>query len=367
MSDLLVEGWRGHLAETLHRGDIAVTDSTGRILLRAGDPAAKVTYWRSSAKPFQAMVAVYTGAMDRFERVSADLAMLCASHNGEDVHTERVMAMLGRLGLGPEHLQCGAHPPSDPQTAHNLQQQGLPPSSLHSNCSGKHTGMLAVSLQVGADPAGYLAPDHPVQRLIHENVGTCAGVPPDQIAVAVDGCGVPTFALPVDRMALAFARLADPDSLVGLAGFETGLPTYDPPTGDRRRAAAAEVWQAMISHPYLVAGRRRLDTDLMQVTRGRLVAKMGADGVYCVGIPAAAAAASPVLAAAHPAGGVGLALKMEDGVGKFREAAVVAALTQLALLSPVEREALAPYHTPVLRNVAGRAVGEIRPVFRLQG
>lgn len=367
MAEILVEVRRGELTELVFRGDVAVVDATGRLLCAAGDPAVKQTYWRSSAKPFQAMVAVYTGAAARFGLGSADLALLCGSHSGEPVHTEGVLSILRRLGLGPESLQCGAHPPTDGATALELERRAEAPGSLHSNCSGKHAGMLAICVHLGADPNTYRDADHPVQRLIRENIASCADLPLMDVGYAVDGCGVPTFALTVDRMALAFARLVQPAILAATVGQENGVPGLHPPDGDARAAAAAQVGAAMTGHPYLVAGRRRLDTDLMQVTHGRLLAKMGADGVYCIGVPPAAAAASPVLGPQLPPGGfgVGVAIKMEAGVARYREVVAVETLRQLGLLTEQGMDALAGYHAPPVLSVAGQRVGEVQTVFRL--
>lgn len=344
----LVEITRGPLVETIHRGALAVVDAAGNLLYRAGDPRGKVAYWRSAAKPFQAMPVVYSGAADRWGFAPADLALFAASHNGEPAHTGRVQAVLERIGLGPGHLRCGAHLPYDPETAQAVQRAGQPPSSLHSNCSGKHAGMLALALHLGADPAGYLEPEHPVQREILANVARCAGLAPEAIALGVDGCGVPCFGLSVYHMALAYARLADPDALA-----------------EPYRGAALRVRDAMTAHPYMVAGKKRLCTDLMALGGGRLVAKSGASGIYCVGLLPGAVRALPALAGAR--GGVGLALKMEDGgaLGS-REIAVLEALRQLGVLDQGALGALVEYARPVVRNVAGRAVGEGRPAFTLQ-
>ncbi len=350
MSEILVEMTRGPLAESVHRGDVAVVDSEGRLLYLAGDPGRKRTYWRSSAKPFQAMPVVYTGAADRWGFGPEEIALICASHNGESVHTERVAAMLQRMGLGQEALRCGAHAPYDPETARELRRLGVRPSSLHSNCSGKHTGMLALSLHLGADPGDYLAPEHPVQQEILANVARMTGLDPGQIVLAVDGCGVPCFGLSIYQMALAFARLAAPK-------------TVAEPYGE----AARRVRDAMMAHPYLVAGRQRLCTDLMGLTGDLLVAKSGASGVHCLGLRPEAVSALPALAGISPGAGVGVAVKLEDGGGLgSREVAVLEVLRQLGVLSSHQLDSLHSYARPVIRNVAGLAVGEGRPAFVLQ-
>lgn len=348
MSEVLVEITRGPLVETLHRGDVAVVDTAGRLLYAAGDPRRKEAFWRSSAKPFQAMPIVYTGAADAFGFSPEDLALFCASHNGEPVHTERALAVLQRIGLGPEFLRCGAHLPYDAATARALQQAGQAPGPLHSNCSGKHSGMLSLAVHLGASPEGYLDPGHPVQREILANVARMAGLAPGAIHLGVDGCGVPCFGLSVYHMALAFARLADPQEL-------------EPPY----RAAAERVREAMLAHPYLVAGRGRICTDLMRQGAGGIVAKSGASGVYCVGLKPELVQRLPAFAGLR--GGVGLAVKLEDGGGLgSREVAVVEALRQVGALGPEQLAALRAYARPEVKNVAGRTVGEGRPAFTLR-
>lgn len=366
MSVVLVEATRGPLAETLHRGDVAVVDAAGRLLYRAGHPREKVTFWRSSAKPFQAMPLVYTGAAERWGLDAADLALCCASHSGEPAHTDRALAILARIGLGEEWLRCGAHPPHDPETAEALRREGRGPTPRHSNCSGKHAGMLALARHMGWPCEGYLEPDHPVQRVILENVCAVTGLAAGDIPLGVDGCGVPTFGLSVYHMALAFARLVDPDAIPEAPGQGVELPAgVAPPAPAERRRAAAAVCRAMMDHPYLVAGRNRADTDLMQAVPGRVVCKGGASGVWCLAIPPAVARQVPALAGAQ--GGVGVALKIEDGgaLGS-REVAGLAALAQLGVLGPADLERLAAWARPPVKNVAGRVVGEVRSAFRLE-
>jgi len=367
MSEVLVEVTRGPLVELIYRGDIAVVDAAGRLLYAAGDPLARRTWWRSAAKPFQAMPLVYTGAADRYGLEPADLALVCASHNGESEHTRRAEAILARIGLGPEALRCGAHEPFDRETARDLVRSGAGATPLHNNCSGKHAGMLALARHLGCDPAGYLDPGHPVQQVILENVAVVTGLPGSRIALAVDGCGVPTFGLSLYHMALAFARLAEPEAIPPEPGAEVTLPPgYRPPEPEERRAAAARVRAAMTAHPYLVAGRRRFDTALMEAAGGRIVSKIGAAGVWCAGIVPEAAREVPALREAR--GGVGIALKIEDQTldGGPRETAATAVLAELGILGEGELQQLHYYHRWPVRNVAGIPVGEQRAVFRLR-
>lgn len=358
MGAVLVEVTRGSLVETRHRGAVAVVDAAGRLLLAAGDPEA-VAFWRSSAKPFQAAALVTSGAADRFGLEDEHLAVACASHGGEPAHRRAVLDLLARAGVGPEALRCGVHAPYDSEEAARLARAGEAPDAVHNNCSGKHAGMLAVCRHRGWDPEGYLEPDHPLQRLILAHVAAATGLDPGAIALAVDGCGVPTFGLPVWRMALAFARLAEP-----AAPWPT--PPGAVPAGELA-PALARIRRAMTAHPYLVAGRARLCTLVMQAFGGDLVAKSGAAGVYCVGLAPRLAARSPLLSVA--AGGVGVAVKVEDGAGGPRDALVVDLLLRLGLadlLPDAERAELERRRAPQVRNWAGRTVGEVRVVAELQ-
>lgn len=331
---LLLEITRGPLVEEVQRGHLAVVDADAHVLASLGEPRQAVTYWRSSAKPFQAMVLVTSGAAAAFHFESEDLAICSGSHNGEPVHTARVEHVLALAGRGPGDLECGAHPPLDQATTVALQRSGTAPTVLHSNCSGKHAGMLAIATHLGAATEGYGRADHPVQRLVLETVCRFADLAADEVVIGIDGCGVPCFGLSVERMALAFARLMRPD----------GLPLAD------QRAALA-IRTAMLAHPHLVAGTGRLDTDLMRAGGGRVVAKGGASGVLCVGVE----------------DGVGIAVKLESGPRQpgFAAPIVIETLRRLGALGDAELAELESHARPAVRNVAGDVVGETRIAFEL--
>jgi L-asparaginase II len=315
---------RGDRVESEHRVAYAVADAGGAVLHQEGD-ARRPVFPRSAVKPLQAMPLVESGAAARFGLSEQELALACASHSGEAMHTEAVAAWLARLGLDPSALECGAHAPTHEPTARQLIERRQPPSPLHNNCSGKHAGMLTLALHLGAPTAGYSAPDHPVQQRISALLAAMSGAslaPP-----AVDGCGVPTHAMPLAGLATAMARLADPDPSRAAAG---------------RAEACARIRAAMMRHPLLVAGSGRPCSLIMAAAAGVLV-KTGAEGVYV---------------AALPARGLGLALKVADGAGR---AAVVALIALLARLGALEQAALGDFATPLLRNHAGRVVGRIEP------
>lgn len=346
MSEIVVEQTRGPWVENVFRGDVAVVDSTGRLLFKVGD-ADKETFWRSSAKPIQAMPILLTGAADAFGFGSQHLAIFSSSHNGEEVHTQTVLDGLKKAGLSTELLQCGSHAPYDRGTAEALAATGQEPGVVHNNCSGKHTGMLALAKHLGLPLENYMDPNSKLQQLILANVADVTGVSAGDIAIGVDGCGVPVFGLPIRNMAYAFARLSDP----------TYMPVGKEEAGRRFR-------DAMLEHPYLVAGRKRICTELMALPGGRFVAKSGAEGVYCVGV--LPHAVSDRLKAAGAVGGVGIAVKIEDGNNNVRHQVTVEAMRQLGLLTDADLTALSRFGVYPVKNHAGRLVGEIKPVFTVE-
>ncbi len=323
-----VEVVRGSLVESRHAVTVAVVDADGQLVHRVGDPDRLITYMRSAAKPLQALAAVEAGVLEAYGLDERALAMMCASHSGTPLHTQIVADMLERIGLGPQYLQCGAHWPYHGPTADAMRRRGEEPTALHSNCSGKHAGMLAFSRHLGADVATYRRPEHPVQRRIRALVSALTGTPEEALVLAVDGCGVPVFGLSVTAMATAFARLGAGRAL-----------------DDRRAAAARRIAGAMRAEPELVAGPGRFDTILMESLRGRVVAKTGAEGVQCLALPER---------------GLGVALKVHDGSARAAAPATLETLDLLGVLAEPERQALGSLRQPVVRNVAGDAVGEIR-------
>ncbi|MGE5587610.1 MAG: asparaginase [Clostridia bacterium] len=334
MSEPAVKVTRGSIVESVHRADVAVADSEGRVLFWVGDPG-KVTYWRSCAKPVQAVPVVETGAAQRFGFEDREIAVMCASHSGEYAHIRAVAGILHKIGLTDLALACGVHPPLDRDSAKMLAACGVAPWQLHCNCSGKHAAMLAVAIHMGYSIEGYFRPDHPVQRLMLREVSLFTGVPEGDIAVGVDGCGVPVFGLPLASMARAFATLASPERLPDVACA----------------SAARRVCRAMRTHPHMVAGRGRLTTDLMQVAGDQLVAKSGAEGVYCVGILER---------------GLGVAVKIEDGSARAAGPLVLEVLGRMGILDAGHLRALASHHHPRVLNHRGEAVGDIVLDFELK-
>jgi L-asparaginase II len=316
----LVAVRRGALVESLHRGRVAVCEAGGELIEATGDPGGYI-YARSSAKPFQALPLVFSGAAEAFGLTDEELAVVCASHSAEEPHLAAVRSILTRAGLSEDDLQSGAHPPMYAPAAAELARRGEEPTQVYGNCSGKHAGMLALCVYEGWETASYRDPDHPLQRRILQTVARVCGLERDEILLAGDGCGLPAFAMPLRNLAAGFARLATgeylPDDLAG---------------------AARRIRRAMREHPYMVAGTGRLDTDVM---RGAdLIAKSGAEGVFAAGSP----------------DGWGLALKISDGTTRAVSPAALAALARQG----VEVSQM-PESRPV-HDLHGAPVGSIGPL-----
>jgi L-asparaginase II len=329
---ILVEALRGRLVESRHRGAVAVVDADGRGVLLLGDTGRPI-YPRSAIKALQALPLIESGAADRFGLADEELALACSSHSGEPGHVATATRMLERAGLDASALRCGAHWPISQAAGQALARAGGTASALHNNCSGKHSGFLCTACALGVDKASYVEPTHPVQRAVKGILESLGGAPVGEDVCAVDGCSVPTWALPLDALAHAFARF----------GSGVGM-------GPERAKAAARLRAACAAHPWHVAGTGRFCTELMQRFGARIFAKTGAEGVYC---------------AALPEQGLGVAVKCDDGAGRAAE--VILAAT-LARLLPDDGPALEPFARPVLRNWNGNVVGSLRPTAaRVQG
>jgi L-asparaginase II len=327
----VVEAMRGAVVESRHRLHVAVVDAGGRLRASAGDSELQ-TFFRSAAKPFQVLPMVAAGAVERYGITPDEIALCCGSHSGEPAHVRTAERLLARVGAAADALVCGSHPPFHHPTRQALADAGLEPGRLHNNCSGKHAGMIALARARGWEVEGYERIDHPVQGAVMEELSRWTRLPADGLQVGNDGCGVVSFALPLYRMALAYARLA--------------ADARQDPTGP-----GGTVVGAMTRFPFMVAGTGRVCTDLMRTTRGRVFAKFGAEGVYCMGVPGAE---------------LGIAIKVEDGARRALGPAAVEVLRQLALISEADADALEPHAFPELRNTRGVLVGQLRAALRLQ-
>jgi L-asparaginase II len=325
---VLVEVIRGRLVESRHRGAVAVVDADGKTTLALGDGERPV-YPRSAVKALQALQLIETGAADRFGLGDQELALACASHGGEPDHAAAASRMLGRAGLDPSALACGTHWPIHQPSAQALARSGAVATALHNNCSGKHAGFLCTACALGVDHQGYGEPSHAVQRQVRATLEGLAGLALTEASCAVDGCSVPTWAMPLDRLALAFARF----------GTGHGLPP-------ERARAAARLRAACAANPWYVAGTGRFCTAIMQRFGQRVFVKTGAEGVFC---------------GALPEQGLGVAVKCDDGATRAAEVITAALIARLLPMRADERTALAGFVQPPLRNWNGREVGLLRP------
>jgi L-asparaginase II len=314
---MYVDQRRGTIVESRHHVHVAVVDGDGRLVARAGDPDL-VTFWRSAAKPFQALPLVTDGVAERFGLTREMLAIACASHSSEPAQVQLVRDFLGKIGCSERDLLCGPHPPLSDKVAKDYETRGVRLTAVYSNCSGKHTAMLALARHHGWPTEFYTRLDHPVQQRCLAEVSRWSDVPVERIGVAVDGCGVACFALPLRNMALAYAKLMQP------------LTTHHAPV----------LVEAMLRHPELLAGEGRPCTDMMRAHPGRVVTKVGADGVY---------------SALLPQERLGVALKVEDGHGASAALAMAAVLAELGLRPQPES-----LRSKAVTNWRGEPVGDLR-------
>jgi L-asparaginase II len=318
VDSILAEAYRGDFCENRHRGWLVVTDTTGHSLYSTPGAAENATFFRSSAKPFQVYPLVSAG----YYRALCDeeLAIACASHSGSDEHLAWVISLLEKAGLQEAHLQCGAHPPLEDAQRLSLEMRGQPPRALHNNCSGKHSGMLYACVRSGWPVETYLDLEHPLQLEILEGISRWSGE--TEVPRAIDGCGAPVFYMPLKAMARLYANLGVSEVF-------------------------APIVKAMTAFPVLVGGEGRIDTVLMQASGGKLLAKVGADGVMGVSLVGR---------------GQGMAVKIADGSNELRNRFVVWALQTLgwlegeALLHP----GLSRYQPAERLNTQGRVVGQYR-------
>jgi L-asparaginase II len=337
----LVQVTRGAIVESRHRGHIVAVEPGGKIIALRG-AAETVTFLRSSAKPHQAIPLVASGAADHFGFTEQELAIVCGSHSGERIHTETVAAILRKIGLDPSALKCGVHEPYCPEEAKRLRESGEAPNVLHNNCSGKHAGMLALALHLGAAIETYDKPENPVQLTIGRTIAEFSDIALEDISVGVDGCGVPVFGITVKAMALMYARLISPPK------------EFD----EQTRLACNRIVAAMGKYPEMVGGTHdRLDTEMIRAGAGKLISKVGAEGVYTAGI---------LPGGAWPQG-FGIALKIEDGDDhRARPTVVIESLRQMGVLKDESLEAVSRYAFFPVRNRRGEIVGEVRPSFDLE-
>jgi len=325
---VVVEATRGDRVESAHRGAGAVVDADGRLVMAFGGVEEPV-FPRSAVKALQALPLLESGAADRLGLDASEIALACASHSGGDVHIAAVRGMLAKAGYDERALECGPHWPLGEDESRALARSGQAPRAVHNNCSGKHAGFLCLCRAIGVARHGYIAPDHAVQREVAATLEAMTGARLSEEMRGVDGCGVPTYAIPLAGLARAFARF----------GTGRGLER-------RRRDAAARIRAAVAAHPLMVAGRGRFDTDAMSLLGARAFIKSGAEGVFCVALPEA---------------GLGLAVKADDGAGRAAQVMISALIERFGGFDARAADGLRAFVSPRLFNAAGAEVGRLRP------
>lgn len=323
MPELLLADLRGDLIESQHRIAVAVTDANGRLVADAG-ATDEMVFWRSTAKPFQLWPLISHGGAEHFGLTSRHLALACGSHNAEPVHREMAAEWLAKIGVGLDDLACGGHPSLSPAVAEAMVRERVELTPLWSNCSGKHAGMLALARLEGWPTAGYQRLDHPVQQAVAASIARWGGLAETALGWGVDGCAAAAVATPLRHLATAWAQLGTSD---------------DP--------SMHQIRDAMLAHPDLVAGTGRLDTIVMQAWQGRVLIKVGAEGVFAASLPSL---------------GLGVALKVADGDMRVAAVALVAVFDQLlerlGTTGDFPPDALAPWRAPAIRNTRGQVTGQ---------
>ncbi|MCF7825284.1 MAG: asparaginase [Candidatus Marinimicrobia bacterium] len=328
MKSLITQVTRSGYVESYHVGYGVIVDAKGGIVKAYGD-SEYLTYVRSSAKPMQGMAVLRSGAYDNFKLTPEELAVICSSHSGQPIHIKKVLQIFSKAGIGPELLACGIHPPIHRESAQALEAAGLAPQQMHNNCSGKHVGMLATCVQLGFDPRDYLNPDHPVQQYIYDIVKEYTSSA--SIHRGVDGCSAPVFYLPLQKVALAFARISQ--------------------QGNRE---CRQIFQAMNGFPHLVGGQGRFDTALMESYPERIMSKGGAEAVSAAGFM-------------MPNGEVyGLAVKVLDGNYRAIGQMVLKMLEDIGFVKEPVAERLMTWWKPELKNHAKRIIGTTNTIIAEQ-
>jgi len=325
MSEILLQYTRGGKVESRHRADIAVVDVNGKSIWGFGE-STRPMFWRSAAKPFQLMPFLLRGGMDAFGITSEEVAFMVSSHSGEARHVELAHTILNKIGLTIGALDCGPAKPMSSKVAKELMVQQKPYEAVHNACSGKHSGMLALATMLKVVIEGYTELGHPVQQLMHQAVADAANLKKDQVDTGIDGCGVPVFYLPLYNMAWAYARLSKPEQ--GCWG--------------EGESVVRTIRDAMLKYPQVVAGSKRFDTVLMDITKGRILAKIGAEALYCLATD-----------------GLGITFKIDDGSYRAVAPAGIAILKKLDLISQTEHQELLRHFPPILKNHRGDVIGTV--------
>ncbi|MBM85632.1 MAG: L-asparaginase II [Rhodospirillaceae bacterium] len=327
-SPIAIEVTRGGMVESVHRAIAVISDAKGGII-KAWGAVDRPIFARSAIKPLQTMVVIETGAADNYCLGEDEIALCCASHHGEQIHVDRVVSWLRRLGLGISDLECGPQLPTDEVSAHALIRLGAAPTRAHNNCSGKHSGMLTTAIHMGEPVVGYTLPDHPVQKRLVALMQDLGEVDLTGTARGLDGCGIPVFGAPLKSIALAMAKLADPSG-----------------QSESRQAVCHRIIKACASNPLMLSGTNAFNSLVLAETGENCLLKGGAEGVYTAAIPKQ---------------GLGICIKVDDGGGRASSALILALLRHLGVVDEMAAERIETTVVRDVRNWAGTLVGEIRP------
>ncbi|MDM8534448.1 asparaginase [Clostridiaceae bacterium HSG29] len=321
MSVEIVHITRGDKVESIHRGDIVAVDINNNIVFNYGD-SYKRTFWRSSAKPFQAIPMIEAGGIEKFNLNSTELALICSSHGGEEKHVKLAQSILSKIGKTVDDLDCGVANPMHVKTYVDMLKKGQIFTKANNPCSGKHSGMLTLGVLRNYNLENYILIDHEIQQEMLKSISNITEMKINEIDIAIDGCGVPVFGLPIYNMALAYAKLGD----------------------ENRKESLRRISIAMIENPYYVAGTGRLDTIIMEETKGKVLAKLGAESVYCMSIIDK---------------GIGIAMKTEDGAYRALDAVIPSLLLKHGYIDNTEYENIMKRVKVDIKNHREEIVGKI--------
>jgi len=329
----LVEIIRGNTVESTHRGDIAVVNNKGEIIYELGN-SERLTFMRSASKPFQAITALETGIAEVFRLDLKEIALITSSHSGEKEHIQVLKSIMDKVGLKEEYLLCGSHEPISKDAAAELINLGINPSKLHCNCSAKHVGLLAACKLRSYSTDDYIFEDHPIQGEIDRIISDFSETPVSEIIKGIDGCNIPVHAIPLKSIARAYANLTNFEYMSG-----------------KYKKSQEYITDSMTAYPEMVAGEGRLDTEIMKLLKKKIVAKIGAEGVYCASIIGK---------------NIGVAIKIDDGNSRAVGPVILEVLFQLKIISEEEIKMLKDFWNPGILNHYGVKVGEIKAAFKLK-
>ncbi len=330
MSVPLINVWRGSVIESIHRGDLLVIDANDKIVYSLGNPE-KITYFRSAAKPVQALNVIKSGAYDKYSLTEKELALICSSHYAEDFHLQTVQSILDKIGLDKSNIIGGIVPSLNTKIALRQAASGNIIDERYSDCSGKQAGMLAVCQTKGYSLDNYLDPNHPCQQEILADISTFSQITKEKIVIGIDGCSAPVHSLPLKNMAIAYRNISNPQKL-----------------SLENQEAANLVYKSMTSYPEMISGTDGFCSNLIKYSNGKLIGKVGAEGVYCVGIKDKDMA---------------IALKIESGSMTVIPPVIMKTLQELDILSSQELGDLQKYLEMDCLNDNGSLVGKITTAY----